>query len=141
MVAADASDRSPTRYRLGRAMRLSRATDFQAVFAARVRRGVGPVLVYARPNDLGHMRLGLSVSRRVGGAVARNRTKRMIREAFRLMQHDLPTGYDVVVVARPLDERAGLAEYQKALSTALRSLHRRWSEPGPPPDPARETNP
>lgn len=44
----------------------------------------------AARNDLGHPRLGLVVSRKVGGAVVRNRWKRLLREAFRLSQHDLP---------------------------------------------------
>ncbi|MFB3139029.1 MAG: ribonuclease P protein component, partial [Phycisphaerales bacterium] len=58
--------------RLGRNMRLTRAGQFQLVFGANVRTAVGPLLVWALPNELGHPRLGFAISRRVGTAVARN---------------------------------------------------------------------
>ena len=73
--------------------------DFAAIHAAKVRAS-RPLLVYAIPNTLGHLRIGLSVARRVGNAVARNRVKRRLREAFRLNRHGGP-GYDLLVVVRP----------------------------------------
>jgi ribonuclease P protein component len=51
-------------------------------------------------NRLGSSRLGITVSKRVGGAVARNRLKRRIREAFRLHKGLFPAGFDIVVSAR-----------------------------------------
>src|SRR5918992_3211183 len=99
--------------------------EFEAVYAAKVREARGPVTVYAVPNELGHPRLGLSVSRKVGTAVRRNRIRRLLRESFRLMQHDLPRGYDLVIVVRP-HEPLMLAEYQKMLSGALFRLHQVW---------------
>jgi ribonuclease P protein component len=72
-------------------------------------------------------RLGLSVSRKVGGAVRRNRFKRLLREAFRAVQQDLPAGMDLVVVARPHEEWEG-ARYRAALLQAAREL----AAPRPP---------
>ena len=100
--------------------------EFSAVYEARVRESRGPLTVYARPNDLPHPRLGLSVSRKVGTAVRRNRIKRLVRESFRLLQHDLPQGYDLLVVVRP-HEPLLLADYQKLLSAMLVKLHNTWT--------------
>lgn len=116
---------APRRNRLPRRMRLSRNRDFRLVFEARTRASVDPLLVYARPNALPHPRLGLSISRRVGNAVLRNRIKRLIREAFRQMQHDLPGAYDYVVVVRRHD-LLRLPEYAARLRQAIDSLHLRW---------------
>ena len=107
-------------------MRLKSAGQFRAVYEARLSHGSGPLVIYARPNDLGHLRLGLSVSRRVGGAVVRNRIKRRLREAFRLRRHDLPAGYDVVINVRP-HEPLEVAEYQRLLNRAMRVLDEEWT--------------
>ena len=84
-------------------------------------------MIYALPNDLGHSRLGLSVSRSVGTAPRRNRIKRLIRESFRLMQHDLPRGYDLFVIVRP-HQPLILAEYQRILSALTMKLHAAWQQ-------------
>ncbi len=63
----------------------------------------------------------------MGGAVRRNRIKRLLREAFRLMQHDWPRGFDVVIAVRP-HEPLRLAEYQRLLSRALRGINDQWAK-------------
>jgi ribonuclease P protein component len=112
--------------------------SFSPVFERGMKQAKGPLLVVAVPNDLGHPRLGISVPKRVSKrAVVRNRIKRLVREAFRLMQHDLPRGYDIVVVARS-QEATLLADYQRLLSGLLLALHRKWAERdarGRPPEP------
>ena len=117
------------RYRFPRPMRLARTRQFDAVYRARARTAVGPLLVWAAPNQVGHCRLGLAISRRIGKATVRNRLRRLIRESFRLLQHELPAGpqgYDVIVGAHP-HEALSLARYQGMLLEALRRLHRQWS--------------
>lgn len=71
------------------------------------------------------MRLGITASRKIGGAVQRNRARRLIREAFRAVFRDLPDALDVVVIVRrPLAERkldAVLGEWQRALPRLRRA--------------------
>jgi len=93
----------------------------------------GPLVCYSKPNVLAHPRLGLSIGRRVGTAPKRNRIKRLLRESFRLMQHDLPRGYDLVLVVRPHNTLI-LAEYQKLLTHLALKAHKTWTEnPSPKP--------
>ena len=115
----EASDRS---YRFPARLRLHGRSDFDAVFAAKLRARPGPITVCGRANELGYRRLGLSVSAAVGNAVCRNRIKRLVREAFRLDQHEGPQGYDIVVVVHRHD-LLPLADYQQMLASAVRSIH------------------
>jgi ribonuclease P protein component len=80
--------------------RVRRQTEFDRVYRARHYAADPVLVVQACANGLGHSRLGLSVSRRVGNAVLRNRWKRLIREAFRLHRAELPRGLDLVVRPR-----------------------------------------
>lgn len=105
--------------------RLSRAAEFDAVYRRGRSAASRHLVVYVFPRearDTEEARLGLSVSRKVGGAVERNRTKRLLREAFAELGSDAPRGVDIVCVAR-----AGLAETAETrglpwLTTELREL-------------------
>lgn len=119
------SPRPPRRFTYRRRHRLRHNRDYQAVYDARCRKIHGPLVVFARPNDLPHCRLGLSVGRRVGNATVRNRVKRLLRESFRMMQGDWRRGYDIVIVVRPHPLRR-LAEYQHWLHKAMRGLDHEW---------------
>ena len=96
--------------------RLSRSAEFERVYRQGRARSNRFFVVYAfARQDQGQggaaPRLGLSVSRKVGGAVERNLVKRLLREAFALEHALVPAGQDVVVVARP--EARGLAERER----------------------------
>jgi ribonuclease P protein component len=91
--------------------RLSRSAEFERVYRQGRSKGNRYLVLYAFPRDDDSRegpRLGLSVGRRVGGAVDRSRVKRVLREAFWEEAPRLPAGSDYVVVARP--EALGLTE-------------------------------
>ena len=107
--------------------RLSRSAEFDRVFRQGRSHANRALVLYAFPRaEDGEFRLGLSVSRRVGGAVERNRIKRLLREAFELERARLPEGHDVVIVARPearaLAERDGLEGLRGSLVELLDQL-------------------
>jgi ribonuclease P protein component len=81
--------------------RIRRAADFRRAYQRRCSVADDLIVVYGSPNGLTHPRLGISASRRVGGAVVRNRWKRLVREAFRLSRWQLPAGLDLIVIPRP----------------------------------------
>ncbi len=110
---------SEHRHRFPKSRRLLTGKQFDAVFAARVSVGDGVLVLHARPNGLGAPRLGMAVSRKVGNAVRRNRWKRLLREAFRAAQHDLPA-LDLVCLPRLRGEPT-LA----AISASLTALAKR----------------
>ncbi|MSR33606.1 MAG: ribonuclease P protein component [Phycisphaerales bacterium] len=105
-------------------MRLRLNRDFRRVYAGKQRVDLGFLTIYALRNSLAHTRIGVSLPRKVGTAVRRNRIKRLLREGFRLWQKQLPTCLDVVIVVRPHEPKL-LQEYQETLLGALRKLESR----------------
>ena len=125
----------PRRYTFGKQQRVRNRLEFAAVFDRGIRVPRGPLLMVGMPSEHARSRLGLSVPKRVGTAPTRNRVKRMLRESFRLMQHDFPRAYDLVVVVRP-HKPMMLAEYQRLVSGMVVKLHQAWQKrPTSPPSP------
>src|SRR3954451_23112179 len=87
-----------------RRRRLSRSGEIERVYREGRSHASRHLVVYAFPrteDDDSDPRLGVSVGRKLGGAVERNRMKRLLREAFWDVAEELPEGYDFVLVARP----------------------------------------
>jgi ribonuclease P protein component len=81
--------------------RMKSPAEFERCYARKKSASDTMLIVYACENGLSHPRLGCSVSKKIGGAVVRNRYKRLFREAFRLKQHELPMGIDLILIPRP----------------------------------------
>jgi ribonuclease P protein component len=103
---------------------LRRPDDFQRVYDRRRSASDEWLIVYACENGLPHLRLGLSVSRKVGGAVRRNRLRRLYREAFRLTKQELPSGLDLILIPRKKEDPE-LETLKKTLSRLVGQLARK----------------
>ncbi len=101
---------------------LTRRRDFEAVFREGLNSASRYTVIYARPNTLDLSRLGLSVSKKVGKAVTRNRLKRLLREAMRMGLEDIPQNYDFVIVARRSSVEAGLDDFVQDIKRFLSRL-------------------
>lgn len=107
--------------------RLLSRTDFRRVYERRCSVADSLIRLAGRLNDAEESRMGLSVSRDCGNAVARNRWKRLLREAFRLSRTRLATGIDFVVIPRP-DATPELGPLEKSLANLSWRLHKRLKE-------------
>jgi ribonuclease P protein component len=114
---------------------IRRSAEFDRAYRRRAAASDDVLLVFGCENQLTHARLGLSVSRKVGGAVQRNRWKRRLREAFRLSRSQLPTGIDLVVVPKAAVEPP-FAELMKSLVRLAQRATRRLAA-----NPPRDTQP
>jgi ribonuclease P protein component len=120
---AEAPGAEGGRSRRGRRRRLSRSAEFERVYREGRSHASRHLVLHSFPRntDTDGPRLGISVGRKVGGAVERNRMKRLLREAFWSAAADLPPGHDFVLVARP-DASELAARGEAAVEEALRDL-------------------
>ena len=123
--------------RLRPRQRLRTGAEFDTVFKRGTRLDGRLFLLVAVPNGRAFDRLGLAVSRRVGGAVGRNRARRLLREGFRGLERRPRPGFDLVVVARVPLAGQGQAEVDREIRERVRRLPRPSGAGGPASAPAR----
>ena len=111
--------------RRSRRQRLSRSAEFDRVYREGRSHANRYLVVYSFPRegeDERDPRLGVSVGRKVGGAVERNRVKRLLRDAFWAVAEKLPDGHDFVIVARPESGELASREGESGVERSLREL-------------------
>jgi ribonuclease P protein component len=115
------AEETPQRLRFGRASRIKRGGDFARLRQGGQRLVLGCLIAnWRRLPAAGSSRLGVVTSRKIGGAVVRSRARRLLREAFRLHQHEMTGPVDLVLVARASIAGKGLDGVEKDFLTTLR---------------------
>ena len=123
---------TPAPQGLPKTVRLLKPQEFSRVYDRRWSAAAGPLVLYAAPNEVpgAPARLGLSVSRRIGNAVVRNRWKRRLREAFRAVRRSLPPGTDFVIVVRSGQAPVGAAGGHAIAESIVALARRVGARPG-----------
>lgn len=103
-------------------MRLTDSSEFERVYRQGTAYRGKLFSVHAFPNEIGTLRLGLSVSRKVGNAVVRNSLRRRMREIFATAASGSECGMDLVISARPTARDAGFDELRDEFDRALARL-------------------
>ena len=114
--------------RFPRTERLRKRAEFKRAEKNKVARLVTKHLVIlAAPNDLPHVRIGLTASKKVGGAVVRNRAKRLLREIYRRNKHLFPQGHDYILIAKHGMADTGYQDLTQEIAKAIGS--HTWEKP------------
>lgn len=106
---------------MGKILSLCRNNDFRRAYS-KGKSFVGPLVVtYVRKNRMNVTRIGITTSKKIGNAVLRSRSRRVIREAYRQLEPRVKSGYDLVFVARGKTPHVKSTEVQKQLCKQLAS--------------------
>lgn len=101
---------------------LKKNSDFQKVYRRRDSKGNRLLVMYKLKNDSDSLRIGISVSKKVGNSIVRHRLTRLIRESYRLNEEKVARGYDMVVIARSAAKGKNYHDIESAF-LHLGSLH------------------
>lgn len=93
--------------------------EFRSLYYKGGSKASGLLVVYYKKNKYGRNRLGITVSKKVGNAVTRNRVRRLIKENYRLLEMQMADGYDIVIVARTRMAGADFHQTAASLSALL----------------------
>ena len=105
-----------------RAVTLKENHEFRRLYQKGASAGSGCMVVYCRKNRLGHNRLGITVSVKLGHAAVRNRARRRLREVYRVNSGALTQGYDIILVARGKTVSTGWTELNDTVWRLCRKL-------------------
>ena len=105
--------------------KLRRRREFDAVYSSGLRVAGRQFALFILPNTLGHSRLGMTLGRRIGNAVLRNRTRRRLREIFRRQCAELGC-FDIVIHARPGIAQCGVVELEGEFLSGIARFRKKW---------------
>ena len=108
-------------------IRIVRSSDYQALYKTGSKIHSSHFVLFSRWNALGHPRLGITASRKVGGAVVRNRVKRLFREIFRKSLDQIPNRFDMVVNAKSGCGNTHYEDLKAEFLAAVKKLRERYS--------------
>jgi ribonuclease P protein component len=103
--------------------------EFQTVYKKGKSLANKHIVMFVFKNDKGINRLGISASKKIGKAVVRNKQRRRLKEAFRILGQDILTGYDIVILPRADIIKADFSELKSSTKHLLRK-HRIWRQNG-----------
>lgn len=113
---------NPTAEGFPHEVRIVRSSDYKALYRSGRKISSERFVLFSRRNRVGYHRLGITVSRKVGGAVVRNRVKRLLREIFRRSAGEIPNQYDIVVNAKSGCAGASYFELRSEFLASARKL-------------------
>jgi len=100
--------------------------DFERIYGLKQKIADGKLVIFAARNECGLTRIGLSVSRRHGNSVLRHRLRRLLREAYRLEQHRIPEGLDLILIPGRGSNLATQQDYRDSIVRLTGRLVRKF---------------
>lgn len=102
---------------------IKKNTDFKKVYNNKNSKATSLLVLYNMKNDYDYSRLGVSVSKKVGKAVVRNKIKRRLKEIYRLNEYTIKSGYDIIIIVRVKANNATYNDLEKSFMYLLKKTN------------------